>query len=279
MSLSYKGLSEFPHVFLRATGITKDMFDEVIKRVVPLWEKDVKGVYKRPGRNFKMSLEDIVLMALIYYRTYTSMVWIGFLFNINESNVSRLIKRVEPLLAKIMTIDKAKSMSQEELQRCLIDATEQKIQRPSTEDQKPFYSGKKKQHTFKTEIQVIPEGKIVHVSKSVPGSMHDFALHKLQPEHPEDERVYVDSGYQGLQSVHAATELPFKATKTKPLDEESKLYNTALSRIRVTVEHIFGDIKIFGIMKDVYRNPRRTYNQKFTIITGLVNLKNGFEIG
>ena len=99
MSLTYQRLSKKPEVFLRASGITVALFEEVIEQLRPVWEKEIKGVYKRPGRNFKMSLEDIVLMMLIYYRTYTSMVWIGFLFNLNESNVSRLIKRAEPLLA------------------------------------------------------------------------------------------------------------------------------------------------------------------------------------
>jgi len=278
MSLTYKQLSKKPEVFLRASGITKAMFDEIIEKLRPLWDKEITGVYKRPGRYFKMPLEDMVLMALIYYRTYTSMVWIGFLFNLNESNVSRLIRRVEPLLAKIMTINKTKKLSKEDLEACLIDATEQRTQRPSTEDQKPFYSGKKKQHTIKTEMKTTLEGKITNVSESVPGAMHDYALRKLQPALAEDERAYVDSGYQGLQKEHAATELPFKASKTKPLDEESKEYNAALSRIRVTVEHIFGDIKVFGIMKNVYRNSRDTYNQKFVIIAGLVNCRNGFGI-
>lgn len=278
MSLTYKRLAPYPEIFLRVSGITKDMFDEVIEKLKPLWDKEIKGVYRRPGRNFKMPIEDIVLMALMYYRTYTTMIWLGFLFNLNGSTVSRLILRVEPLLAKIMSINKDRELSEEELQACLIDATEQKTQRPSTEDQKPFYSGKKKQHTIKTEMKTTLKGKITNVSESVPGSVHDYTLRKLQPALAEDERAYVDSGYQGFQKEHVATELPFKATKTKPLDEESKQYNTALSRIRVKVEHIFGDMKVFGIMKNVYRNSRDTYNQKFVIIAGLVNLRNGFGI-
>lgn len=254
------------------------MFDEVIEKLKPLWATEIKCVYKRPGRNFKMPIEDIVLMAFIYYRTYTTMIWLGFLFNLNGSTVSRLILRVEPLLAKIMTINKNRELSEGELQACLIDATAQKIQRPSTEDQKPFYSGKKKQHTIKTEMKTTLKGKITNVSESVPGATHDYALRKSQPVLAENERAYVDSGYQGLQKEHAATELPFKATKTKPLDEDSKEYNTALSRIRVKVEHVFGDIKVFEIMKNVYRNSRDTYNQKFVIVAGLVNLSNGFGI-
>ena len=120
MSLTYKHLSRYPEVFLRVSGVTISIFDEVVKKLNPLWEKEIKGVYKRPGRNFKRPIEDIVLMALIYYRTYTTMIWLGFLFNLNGSTVSRLIKRVESLLAKIMTINKDKALSEEEIQQCLI---------------------------------------------------------------------------------------------------------------------------------------------------------------
>lgn len=284
MSLSYKRLARSPKTFLRATGITIVMFEEIMTKLRPLWNKEIKGAYKRPGRNFKLPLEDILLMFLLYYRTYTSMVWIGFLFNLNASNVSRLSKSLEPLLAQITTVNKERILSEDDVRQCvqqcerIVDATEQKIQRPSNEDQRPFYSGKKKQHTMKTEIQTTTEGKIVRVSKSVPGATHDMALRQAQPALHQNECVYVDSGYQGLQKVHAATELPFKATKTKPLDEESKRYNAALSRIRIKIEHVFGDIKVFRIMKDVYRNSRCTYTQKFAIVAGLVNLKNGFGL-
>ncbi len=44
--------------------------------------------------------------------------------------------------------------------------------------QKKYYSGKKKRHTIKTELQITSKGKIVNISKSVPGSMHDFKLRK-----------------------------------------------------------------------------------------------------
>jgi transposase len=91
-------------------------------------------------------------------------------------------------------------------------------------------------------------------------------------------RAFADSGYQGLDKLHAETELPYKETKTKPLDREEKEYNKALSRVRITIENIFGDIKTFKILADRYRNKRKRYNVKFKIIAGIVNLKNGFAV-
>jgi hypothetical protein len=174
-----------------------------------------------------------------------------------------------------MAISKRKRLSKQEVECLIINATEQPIERPQKR-QKPFYSGKKKRHTIKTEVHINPKGRIVHISKSKPGSVHDFELHKTEPPIPKNTRVFVDSGYQGLDKLHSEIELPFKASKKKPLDREEKEYNTALSRIRVKIENIIGDLKTFRILSDRYRNKRKRYNVKFNIIAGIVNLKNGF---
>ena len=168
-------------------------------------------------------------------------------------------------------------MSKEEIASCLVDATEQPIERPKRL-QKAYYSGKKKRHTIKTEIRTTLQGRIIHVSKSRPGAIHDFKLHKDEPSIPPESLILADSGYQGLDKIHKETQLPYKATKTKPLDKKEKEHNQTLARIRVTVENIFGDIKTFKILADRYRNKRKRYNVKFKIIAGIVNLKNGFAI-
>src|SRR5262249_56695001 len=62
--------------------------------------------------------------------------------------------------------------------RVLIDSKEQRVNRPRGYDaQKPYYSGKKKAHTVKTQVVVDPCGRIEAVSDSVPGG----ADHDLPP--------------------------------------------------------------------------------------------------
>lgn len=199
----------------------------------------------------------------------------GFLFDIDDSRVCRIIQKLEPLLAEIFALPKEKRLSKKEVEEILVDATEQPIERPK-KGQKKYYSGKKKRHTIKTEIRTTPKGRIIRVSKSRPGSEHDFNLHKQEPPLDTRSRAYVDSGYQGLDKLHPATEIPFKATKDTPLDKEEKEYNRGLSRVRVVIENILGDIKTFRILADRYRNKRKRYNIKFKIVSGIVNLKNGF---
>jgi hypothetical protein len=275
MSLRYTKIQKSPRVFKKLFGISVDEFRVILSRVEPEWQRQVIGGYKRPGRDYKLEVADMVLCLLLYYRSYTTQIFVGYLFGIDDSRVSRNIRALEPILSRVMAIQKTRHLSQKEVEEMLVDATGQPIERP-IKGQKKYYSGKKKRHTLKTEIRTTLEGRIVHVSKSKPGAIHDFALHKQAPPLPKNTRAFVDSGYQGLDKYHPQTELPFKASKNKPLDQEGKAYNQALSRIRVKIENVLAQIKTFKIMAERYRNKRKRYNIKFNIIAGIVNLQNGF---
>ena len=275
MSLRYKKIKKKPKTFNRLFGVSVSQFEAILSKVAPLWEQKVIGSYKGPGRHYKLEVADMTLMILLYYRSYITHKFVGYLFGIDDSRVCRITRKLEPLLASVMALPNKKSLSQEEVESLVIDATEQPVERPR-KGQKAYYSGKKKRHTLKTEIRISRKGRIAHVSKPRPGSVHDFRLHKEEPPIHKDTRAFVDSGYQGLDKLHIQTELPYKAIKTKPLGEEEKEYNQALSRLRVVVEHILGDIKTFRILADCYRNKRKRYDIKFKIIAGVVNLKNGF---
>jgi hypothetical protein len=58
----------------------------------------------------------------------------------------------------------------------LVDSLEQPIDRPSdNEEQKKFYSGKKKKHTLKSQLVGLPNGKdIVDVAVGFPGPTSDI---------------------------------------------------------------------------------------------------------
>ena len=62
--------------------------------------------------------------------------------------------------------------------RVIIDGKEKRVNRPTGyEAQKPYYFGKKKAHTVKTQVVVDPCGRIEAVSNSVPGGAnHDLPL-------------------------------------------------------------------------------------------------------
>jgi len=136
----------------------------------------------------------------MYYRTYISHVFLGYLFNLHNSNICRLLRKMEPLLAKKISIKKDRNLTAEKVLKLLADVSEQPTQRPSKK-QKKSYSGKKKRHTMKTEIVMREDGKILSVSKSHKGRVHDFRIRKGERLLPAQSIKLADSGYQGWQKI------------------------------------------------------------------------------
>lgn len=275
MGITYLKTRKHPNIFLRLFGVRPTEFEVICRAIEPLWEKEVLDRYKKIGRRYKLSVPEMVMMLLMYYRTYTTQLQIGFLFGLDDSRVCRILRRLEPIVAKVMAIEKNRRLTPEEV-TLLLDVTEQPIERPKN-NQGDYYSGKKKRHTLKTEIRVTQEGKIRSVSKAFAGKTHDFRILKESDPLPNHTRVLADSGYQGLKKRCHRAKIPYKKTKRNPLTHRQKLFNRALSKRRIKVENIFAQLKVFRILSDRYRNKGLRHNLKFNIIAGLVNFKNGFQ--
>lgn len=80
-----------------------------------------------------------------------------------------------------------------------------------------------------------------------------------------------DTGYVGLQTIHANTFMPKKKSKKRPLSHEDKQKNRELSSQRVLNEHVIGKIKRFKILSDRYRNRRKRFGLRFNLIAGIYN--------
>ena len=160
---------------------------------------------------------------------------------------------------------------------------------------KATYSGKKKTHTYNTNITIAPEGTTIHISKTVPGSVGDLTLYResppdlgaisdaaADPNTPKDERpinIY-DRGYQGIQKDNpgAETWIGIKRNsgsdpETKGLTQQDRDHNTEVTRVRIIVEHVIGDIKEYALMRKRHMGTPEQYNDDLNIITGLVNLR------
>lgn len=212
---------------------------------------------------------------LLYFRTYITQDFLSVLLRIDTATVCRSIKRTERLLLSVLKLKKKRKLKREEAERVLLDCTEQPIQRPS-KGQKEYFSGKKKQHTVKTEVRATSKGKITDISKPAAGSKHDFAIYKEQLPLPADAIVITDMAYPALIKLHRHVLIPRKKPRGGKLSEEDIAYNRWVNSQRVLIEHIIRQLKIFRILQHRYRNPRDTYAIKTTLIAGLVNFKNGF---
>ncbi len=134
--------------FKRLFGVKRQTFDEMVG-VMHQYTK-----LKKTSGSPKLSREDQVLVALKYWRsdrTYCNLASDG---GVSESTVCRTVHPVENTLIRSgrFSLPGKKSLRQEQnLEIVAFDVTESPIERPK-HGQKRFYSGKKKHHTFKSQI-------------------------------------------------------------------------------------------------------------------------------
>ena len=276
MSLTYRSLSKTPRCFEKLSGLCLRDFRDMVEKVRPVylkWEEEKKARAGRPS--VFGSLEDKLLCLMLYYRTYITHTFLGYLFGVHNANVCRLFKVIEPFVAKTITIKKDRTLSQDKVMAILADVTEISTQRPQKK-QKAKYSGKKKRHTLKSELGMTEDGKIIHLSKVYGGRTHDFTIRKKEKPFCRDCVKVVDSGFQGLQKREQNVWLPFKGTKKKPLTTEHKSHNKALAQLRIKIENKIGEMKVFQLLSQRYRNFQKKLHLRLNIIAGLVNMKHGF---
>ena len=108
------------------------------------------------------------------------------------------------------------------------------------------------------------------------GKAHDGTIFKTTLAILSKISVLADSGYRGIQKVHANTKFPFRhAEDAKHLtDAERKAYNKSISSPRMKIEHVIGRTKRFGIARERYRNCRRRFGLRYNLICGIVNYQN-----
>ena len=116
--------------FRRITGVKRNTFTKIVE-IVSVAHKKKK---ERGGRPNKLSIEDMILMALEYLREYRTYISIGASYGLSESNAYATIKWVEDTLIKSGEFSlpgkKALLKNDYEYEIILIDATESPIERP-----------------------------------------------------------------------------------------------------------------------------------------------------
>ena len=216
-----------------------------------------------------------MLMTLEYWREYRTYFHIGQSWGVTESTACRIIRKIERVLseARVFTLPGKKYLYQSDylINTVVIDATESPIERPKKNIHQ-FYSGKKKKHTLKSQVVVNQETGEIICTAHGKGKMHDFRLFKQsQIALSKTIECWVDKGYQGMQKLHANSQIPKKKPRKGELSDSDKKKNRELARKRVIDEHINRKLKIFKILADRYRNRRKRFGLRFNLIAGLYN--------
>ena len=261
------------------------------------------------GPKYKMSLVMRVVMLLTYLRWYNTQEQIAMLFGGTQSMISRDLRRLLPLLKEVLPIpevwevveseEKPKLTEEDKVEleemggKVLIDAFEQPVNRPkNSKGGEPYYSGKKKTCTVKTQMVTDEEHHIEAISEVVPGSKHDKKLcEEVQTLEriPDGSEGIGDKGYQGLDKEIEKVEVidvetgevrevprivittPKKKLKGGELTASEKAFNRAIGRIRVRIEHCIGWVKNWKIVREKYRCAKSIYISILQVVCGFVN--------
>jgi hypothetical protein len=299
MIMRYSWVSQYPQVFQSMTGLRVSEFDEVVDAVLPLYAAAEAARLERPDREralgaghpFELNERDHLLLTIVWLRVYPTHDVLGYLFGVSDSTVSRLIQRVLPVLEQAgrdtmrrPDPGKKRRRSLDDLLRdtpelaVVIDSFEQRVQRPRDRDEADgYYSGKKKQHTLKSQVAVDETtGQVVDISASVPGPTADLKLleqSRLLDRLPAGVGGIGDLAYVGMDKLHPTGlgAAPRRKPRGKPRPAEDVAYNTAFSRRRIIVENTIGRLRHYQSITQTDRNHRQLHTSRVTAIAGLVN--------
>ena len=106
------------------------------------------------------------------------------------------------------------------------------------------------------------------------GAFHDFRLFCRSRVHfSKDVLLIADKGYIGMDKIHGNSLVPRKSTKRHKLTKEDKKYNSIISKRRIYIEHVNRCIKKFKIVSGRYRNKRKKFFMRFSLICAIYNFE------
>jgi hypothetical protein len=222
--LTYDKLKGSPRRFVSFTSLTPDEFDLLL----PAFERAYLG--KHPASKTKTgtrrkrkagagrkgllaSIEQKLLFALVYQKSYPLQSVMGELFGMGQSQANEWIHRLLPILKQALDDlgfvperdprqFRKKEQDRKDAIDSIIDGTERRRQRPKkAEKQALHYSGKKKIHSDKNVVIATARKKRVSfLSQTYPGKTHDKKVADTENiSYPKHIRLHKDTGFQGYE--------------------------------------------------------------------------------
>lgn len=314
MELRYENLKNKPKAFLAFTGFSVEEFQILLPAFTVAWERYAQQHSLPPeirqrgyggGRKARLATcQEKLLFILVYLKTYPLQEVLAFHFDMSQgqacqwihilSEVLRLTlgelghlpgrdpQKVKQLLETYMDESQQYEASTE-VESFAIDGTERRRQRPSDqEEQKQFYSGKKKTHTVKNNVIVtLGKRRVEYLSGTCEGKKHDKKICDDEGhEFPEGSTLYKDTGFQGYEPAGVDTRQPKKKPRDGELTVAEKEQNSLISSMRIVVEHVICGVKRCRIVKDVFRNTKdRFADLVMEIACGLHNFRTAYRTG
>ena len=293
--MKYQQVESLPDSRLRSLfGLKKAALGELLLVVLPVLchrrleqQRAKLGRKRAPGGGAKRTLSPTreVLLTLVYLRHNVSHEVCGHLFGVSADVSEDTFAEVVLVLRDTCPSDRwnaekrwkkgEPSWRPDEQDYALIDSFETSVPRPSEPNkQKRLYSGKKKQHTLKTQVVTDKAGEILHIDPGHPGPTNDKTLYEkseVEQTFP-DAQKQADLAYMGVPSVIVPHRRKNCRKIKNELTDQQKEHNRQLAKIRVHVEHGIRRIKAWKILRQNYRLATGLFPVVAHATVGLVQL-------
>lgn len=238
--LTYEELKNNTRKFVSLTSLTPEEFDFLLPAFERAYLKaylasKTKAGQKRErksggGRKGTLaSIEQKLLFALVYQKSYPVQSIMGELFGMGQSQANEWIHTLLPILKQALDDlgyepernpkkFKKSEQGQKDAANAIIDGTERRRQRPKeAKKQALYYSGKKKIHSDKNVvIATVKKKRVSFLSQTYPGKTHDKKVAETENiTYPNHMTLLKDTGFQGYEPKVHKTIQPKKSRARK----------------------------------------------------------------
>lgn len=255
------------------------------KKQALLESQKIRIISRGGGRKPKLSLQEQIILTLVYLRHLTTFQLLGIQFGVSESTANDTFNYWLPILKELLPSSLIEQVKKNESDyeivkeilteyELIVDSYEQVRERPGgNKEQEKYYSGKSSKHTFKSQIIILPDASdIVDVIAGEPGPKSDITLFRENRDIFDPQQKFKgDLGYQGEELI--AT--PIKTPRNSQLTRDQKKENQEFSAKRIFVEHRIRSVKIFRLVQERFRLNPQKYDQVILTICGLVRFRIG----
>lgn len=291
MTSPLKRIQEYPQETKRLIGIEYDQFlalVELAKKRHLQKQAEIEAAKSRinakgGGRKSEITPEIGVCLCLVYLRQKPIFEILGLLFDISKTKANDTFNYWLEILREILPSSQMEEVAGDEKDyqelrqkltehQLIVDSSEQRVERPvDYEEQKKYYSGKKKMHTLKTQFIVMPKGQdIVDVIVGELGKTSDINLFRQSHQKFDKKQIFIgDKAYKGESAIIT----PHKKPKNAEITPKQKQENKDLSSQRIGVEHLIGVVKVFRVAAERFRLARHQYKKVILAVCGLVRLR------
>jgi hypothetical protein len=212
----------------------------------------------------RLSAGQQALLVVAYLRKGETYADLATGFGIGTTTVFRYLREALDVLAAL-----APSLQQAMLVASgkafvIIDGTLLPIDRVGMASgrDRPYYSGKHKQHGVNVQVLADPAGRLIWASAALPGARHDMGAARehglIDALHAAEVRVIADNGYRG--SGFAVPQRRRRAdpeTGRRRLSRNQREVNAAHARQRGPGERANAQLKSWRILRKIRCCPRR----------------------